>query len=115
MRQRSASIVAAVLIAALAFGVGVRVGSDRASPQILTGDGYVGDSVATFWVGDDAYGFRSSVPWTDVAGSRHDGGWPDCLTKTQAIKGIRFAGLAVFGSLNVVWVDCQSFTADLRH
>ena len=110
-KQRSAGIVVIAMVAILAFGAGLRAGSDRAGPQILTGDGYVGDAVATFWVGDDAYGFRSSVPWTDGSGSRHDGGWPDCLAKLHDIHGVRFAGLVVSGFLTVVWVDCQSFHA----
>jgi hypothetical protein len=102
-----------LLIAVVAFGVGFGIGGYAGThPPVYTGNGYVGGDVATFEVGDTSYGFRSSVSWTDSAGSFHDGGWPECLTKLHAATAVRFAGTTLWagevGSAQVVWVDCQS-------
>ena len=106
--------LAALLVAIAMFGAGCLVGGNAAAhPAVLIGDGYVGADQATFQVGDASYGFNSSVSWTDSAGSFHDHGWPECLPKTQPVKGVRFE-VAKFWAGNVglepvVWVDCQSF------
>jgi hypothetical protein len=111
-RQRFLGGLAAVLIAAAAFGIGDRVGSDGATrPPVLVGDGYVGSDVALFQVGDTVYGFRSSVNWTDSAGSYHDQGWPACLPQLEAVTGVHFVAQTVWAdgtaATDIVWVDCR--------
>ena len=111
-KQRTLAVVAAVFLV-----VGVSVGSYAAGeynathPSVLIGDGYVGADQASLQVGDTWYGFRSSVSWTDEAGSQHDSGWPACLPKLQIVTGVRFVGATVWagnvGQAQVVWVDCQ--------
>ena len=111
-RQRFLGGLTAVLIVAAAFGIGDRIGSDGAThPPVLVGDGYVGADVASFQVGDTVYGFRSSVNWTDSAGSYHDQGWPACLPKLEAVTGVHFVAQTVWaggiGATDIVWVDCR--------
>lgn len=111
-KQRITAALVVLLIAVATFGVGYRMGGDSAiHPTVYTADGYVGADVASFEVGDMYYGFRSSVSWTDSAGSFHDSGWPECLPKIQTVKGVRFAGTTLWagnvGLASVVWVDCQ--------
>jgi len=94
------------------YGLGYLTGSYSTShPAVLTGDGYVGADQASFQVGDTTYGFRSTVTWTDAAGSLHDNGWPACLPKLQSVSGVRFVAATIWaggsGSSQVVWVDCQ--------
>ncbi len=108
--------LAALVVAVAMFGAGFLAGGNAAThPTVYVGDGYVGADVATFQVGDTAYGFRSSVNWTDSAGSFHDGGWPACLPKVQAVTGVRFERTTVWagniGFTQVVWVDCQAYTS----
>lgn len=103
----------ALFIVVAAFGAGYRIAAYNGEhPPVYTADGYVGADQATFRVGDTAYGFRSTVTWTDSAGSFHDGGWPACLPKVQEVTGVRFAGATLWvdqiGFTQVVWVDCQA-------
>jgi hypothetical protein len=112
-KRRITAVLVVLLIAVATFGVGYRMGGDSATrPTVYTADGYVGADVATFQVGDTAYGFRSSVSWTDRAGSFHDSGWPACLPKFQAFKGMRFPATTLWagtiGVSAVVWVDCRA-------
>ncbi len=112
-KERTLAVLAGVLIAGAAFGAGYRIGSDSAAhPTVYTADGYVGGDMASFQVGDTTYGFRSTVNWTDSAGSFHSSGWPECLPKTQTVKGVRFAGAVLWvgniGVSSVLWVDCQT-------
>ena len=111
-RQRTLTVVAAALLLIVAFGGGYAAGENSAThPSVSIGDGYVGADQASFQVGDTWYGFRSSVSWTDEAGSLHDSGWPACLPKLQTVTGVRFVGTMVWadnvGSAQVVWVDCR--------
>ena len=111
-RQGALGLLGALIVAGAAFGLGARVGADAAThPAVLVGDGYVGADEASFQVGDTVYGFRSAVNWTDSAGSFHDQGWPDCLPKLQAVRGVRFVAQTVWlgtvGTTDVVWVDCR--------
>ncbi len=110
---RTLGALAALLIAVCAFGAGFWVRGDGAGrPPVYTADGYVGADVATFSVGDTAFGFRHSVAWTDSAGTFHESGWPECLPKVQAVTGVRFAAEVLWvgqvGWSQVIWVDCQS-------
>ena len=111
MRRRPILFLGGVLAVALVFGAGW-VARGLAGPRIFVGSGYVGEAVATLFVGEDGYGFRSSVNWTDSRGSFHDGGWPDCLPHLQEVSGIRFAGetqwIGGVGTDEVVWVDCST-------
>jgi hypothetical protein len=113
IKKPRTSVLAVVLIVFAAFGVGFGIGGYAGThPPVYTADGYVGADVASFQVGDTTYGFRSSVSWTDSAGSFHDSGWPECLPRLQAATGVRFAGATMWagnvGSAQVVWVDCQT-------
>jgi hypothetical protein len=105
-------LVVAVAVVA-AFGAGYIVaGANGAHPLVYTAGGQVGEDQASFQVGDTTYGFEDSVAWTDSTGSFHDGGWPDCLPKLQAVTGIRFAATTLWvgnvGVAKVLWVDCAS-------
>jgi len=116
MRSRAAWIAMVVVVAAVAiaaFGAGVVAGAGGVvgvRPQLLTGDGYAGDHVATLTVGGDSYGARSSVPWRDASGSEHDGGWPECLAM-GSVAGVHFTGAVVWhgdsGQAMILWVDCS--------
>lgn len=109
MKRRPIWLLGAVLVVAVVFAAGW-LARGLAGPRIYVGSGHVGDAVATLFVGEDAYGFRSSVNWTDSRGSFHDGGWPDCLPRLQDVSGIRFAGetqwIGNIGTDEVVWIDC---------
>ena len=111
MRRPASWVLGGILVVALAFGAGW-LARDRAGPRILVGSGSMGDAVATLFVGEDAYGFRSSVNWTDSHGTFHDGGWPDCLPPLHEVSGIRFAGetqwIGGIGTDEIVWVDCST-------
>jgi hypothetical protein len=112
IRQRTALAVLFVLVGVGTFVAGIWVGDYRAThPQIYVADGYVGQNVASFDVGGTTYGLRSSVNWTDKLGAFHDGGWPDCLPRTQAVTGVRLAVATLWtgdvGEAQVVWIDCQ--------
>lgn len=102
--------LAAVGVLAFAAGYLVR-GAGPVDLTIYTGDGYVGDSQASFTVGATSYGFGSSVPWRDESGSERFQGWPSCLPMLSTVTGIRFAGAVVMhegvGQGRVLWVDCK--------
>ena len=111
-KQRMVTVVAAAVLMIAVFGGGYAAGEKSAThPDVLTGAGYVGADEASFQVGDTWFGFRSSVSWTDQAGSWHDYGWPACLPKLQTVSDVRFVGTTVWaggiGSTQVVWVDCR--------
>jgi hypothetical protein len=113
VNRRTFGALIALVIVVAAFGAGYRVASMNAErASVYTGRGYVGADLATFEVGDTAYGFRSSVAWTDAAGTFHDSGWPACLTRLQEINSVRFAADTIWsgdvGTAQVVWVDCQA-------
>jgi hypothetical protein len=106
-----------LLVGALLLGAGFGAGwfardAETHGAPVFVGSGRTGAETATFFVGDDAYGFRSSVSWTDAGGSFHDGGWPDCLPHSEDVSAVRFAGMTVWaggvGTDEVVWVDCRS-------
>ena len=112
IRTRGA-VLGILLAIAVAFASGYVFATLRSShPPVMVGSGYVGEAVATLFAGDAAYGFRSSVNWTDVNGSFHDGGWPDCLPRLQEVSGIRFAGewqwVGDSATAEIVWVDCST-------
>ena len=104
-------IVLVAVVVSFAVVYAVR-GAARLDLQIYTGSGYVGADQASFQVGDTTFGFESSVPWRDQAGSEHDSGWPACLPKLQTVSGVRFGGAVVWhgtsGDARVLWVDCQA-------
>ena len=96
----------------LAFVLGyVARGAMRTELTIYQGDGYVGDDVASFTVGDTTFGFRSSVAWTDRNGTEHPSGWPECLPRLQSVQSVRFGGTVAWhgssGEAVVLWVDCR--------
>ena len=101
------AVAGVLLVAGIALGWRVVVNN---GPATLTGDGYVGEKVATVWAGDTAYGFRSSVAWRDGGGVEHKDGWPTCLTPGD-VKGLRFTGSFVddgsASTATVLWVDCS--------
>jgi hypothetical protein len=104
--------VLAVVVGVAVFGAGIWLGSYLTThPQVQVADGSTGDNVASFEVGGTTYGFRSSVTWTDAQGAWHEGGWPDCLPKQQAVKGIHLAVATLWtgdvGEAQVLWVDCR--------
>ena len=111
-RQRWIFVAGLLMAMAFAFGWLAR---GWARPPVLVGSGYVGQDVATLFVGNDAYGVRGSVNWTDAHGSFHDHGWPDCLPRLQAVSGIRFTGgtvpvgdgSGVTAVDEVFWLDCS--------
>lgn len=105
--------VAAVAALALSFGLGYAArATEHPGLTIYQANGQVGADVASFQVGDMTYGFRSSVAWTDRAGTEHDGGWPDCLPRLQSVEEVRFGGAVVWhgnvGEALVLWVDCRA-------
>ena len=111
--SRPVLALAAVLAIVLSFAVGYSVrNAGRQDLTIYTASGYVGADQASFTVGDTTFGFESSVPWTDQAGSEHPDGWPACLPKLQAVSGVRFGGAVVWhgdsGEARVLWVDCRT-------
>jgi hypothetical protein len=111
--SRPWTIVAVGAAVAVAFTLGYATrASEHLGLTIYQANGYVGAEVASFEVGDTTYGFRSSVPWTDRAGSEHPGGWPDCLPRLHAVEGVRFGGAVVWhgssGEALVLWVDCRA-------
>lgn len=61
------------------------------------------------------YNIPLDVPWTDVQGSLHDAGRPDCLSPDPGNVTVRFASVdvGVNGAMwrQVVWVDCRSAVA----
>lgn len=105
-------IAAAIAIAGVLLVAGIALGWRVVAnnPATLTGDGYVGEKVATIWAGDTAYGFRSSVAWRAAGGVEHKDGWPACLTPGD-VKGLRFTGSFVNdgsdSTATVLWVDCS--------
>ncbi|HEY7936332.1 MAG TPA: hypothetical protein VID26_04300 [Candidatus Limnocylindrales bacterium] len=114
MRKRLVAVAAALAVAVVVFLSGLALGSTGVAgvrPATLTGDGYVGQQVASFQSGGTFYGFRASVPWRDASGSEHDGGWPACLTPLTTVEGVRFTGAVVWagavGQATVLWVDCS--------
>jgi hypothetical protein len=113
VRSPRVLVAAAVLAVALSFAAGYLV-RDASHPGLTTytASGYVGADVASFQVGDTTYGFRSSVAWTDRAGTEHDGGWPDCLPRLKSVQGVKFGGAVVWhgnvGEALVLWVDCRA-------
>jgi hypothetical protein len=114
MRKRLVSVAAALAAAFAVFLSGLVVGSTGVAgvrPATMTGDGYVGQQVATLWSGDTAYGVESSVAWRDAVGSEHTHGWPACLTPLSSVTRVRFTGAVVWsgttGQATVFWVDCH--------
>ena len=114
MRFRHIPILTALAVAVLAFVAGVVAGSAGViGVRVPTsvGHGMVGEQVATLWVGDTAYGARSSVAWRDAGGSEHESGWPECLSKPGEVTGVRFTGAMVWhdtiGMGTILWVDCS--------
>jgi hypothetical protein len=113
MRKMLVPVALSLAVAVVAFLSGFAVGSTGVAgvrPATMTGDGYVGQQVATLWSGDTAYGISSSVAWRDAAGSEHEDGWPACLTLGE-VKAVRFTGAVVWhnagGQATVFWVDCS--------
>jgi predicted lipoprotein len=113
MRKGLVPVAVVLAVAVVVFLSGLAVGSTGVAgvrPATLTGDGYVGEHVATLWSGDTAYGLSSSVAWRDAAGSEHEDGWPACLALGE-VKGVRFTGAVVWhdtgGQATVFWVDCS--------
>lgn len=103
----------AALALAVAFGVGYRVGGDRAMHlDIYTGDCRTTADAASCLVGDKWYSFESGVSWTGPGASGSRWGWPSCLPKQQDVKGVRFAAPELwvgddFTLAKVLWVDCR--------
>lgn len=111
LSRRSRIVLMAVALV-LAFGLGYVVrGAMRTELTIYQGDGYVGDDVASFTVGDMTFGFRSSVAWTDRTGTEHPSGWPECLPRLQSVQSVRLGGTVAWHGSNgealVLWVDCR--------
>jgi hypothetical protein len=105
-----------VLLAA-ALVIGFLVGTWRAGPTIRTGTAHVNsEGGGSIEVGDWTYGIPADVEWTDVSGSRHDRGHPDCLPPLGIIENVRFASVDVnvegLGWRPVIWVDCRSVHGD---
>ena len=112
-RRRILAIVGGLVLVVSGFAVGWTARDAAAvGAPVFVGSGRTGDEVATFFVGDAAYGFRSSVSWTDASGSFHEGGWPDCLPHLTDVPHVRFAGMTIWaggiGTDQVVWVDCRT-------
>ena len=108
-------VIAAIAVAVAGFAAGLVAGSAgligvRAPAAV--GDGMAGVEVATLWVGDTAYGARSSVAWRDAVGSEHESGWPACLATPGEVTGVRFKGAVVWhdtlGVAEILWVDCAA-------
>jgi hypothetical protein len=109
--RAAAAIVAACLIACLAF----LAGQHQQRPfTVLSGPVSVGDHEATFVVAGWAYGIEgNSVPWVDQQGETHYGSWPACLRELGRTAPVTFGEVPVTapdGSSwrQVVWVDCRS-------
>ena len=93
--RRWIAVAAVALTLSFSLGYTARA-TEHFGLTIFEADGYVGADVASFQVGDSTYGFRSSVAWTDRAGTEHDHGWPDCLPRLQSVEGVRFGGAIVW-------------------
>jgi hypothetical protein len=97
----------------LVFG-GYLIGSHRGGTHTVTGPAYVGVNVVSMTGSDGiVYGFRDSVPWMDVTGSWHDGGWPECLGTTTTLPSATFGVTRVdypdgSSAEQVVYVDCRN-------
>jgi|GEM_PF-1364843 len=101
---------AGILIAVLGYVLGIH----HSRVTVVTGPVQVGDQIATMTVNGTSYGISQSIPWIDITGSTHEGGWPDCLaTPAPAVPPIvRFAVTRVVypdGSSTdqVLYVDCR--------
>jgi hypothetical protein len=113
-RRTVPALVAWMLLVGAGFGAGwfARDGIAHGAP-VFEGAGRAGADQATVFVGDDAYGFESSVSWTDAAGTFHGDGWPECVPHNQDVTHLRFAGMTVWagdsgiGTDQIVWVDCR--------
>ena len=110
-RRWYAALVGGAVLFAL---VGYVLGSHRSGTTIVTGPVQVGDHVATLMTDGMGYGVSESVPWIDVNGALHEGGWPDCLAKAAPEKPpvLRFAVTHVEypsgeSQEQVVYVDCR--------
>lgn len=113
MRKVQVPVAAALAVAAVLVIAGIALGwrvTLKGGPALLTGDGFVGQGVATIWAGDTAYGLRSPVAWRDSVGAEHKDGWPACLAPGD-VKGLRFTGSVVddgaVSTATVLWVDCS--------
>jgi hypothetical protein len=110
-RRRYAALAGGAILFAL---VGYAFGSHRGGTTIVTGPVQVGDHVATLMTDGLGYGASESVPWIDVNGALHEGGWPDCLVTAAPEKPpvLRFAVTHVEypsgqSQEQVVYVDCR--------
>jgi hypothetical protein len=106
------TLVAAVLLIALAAVAGWTIGSQRTSTTVRSAMVHSLDSISTVAIDGWTYGIPLDVAWTDAAGSFHSNGRPDCLPKsTELIGPITFATVdASAGGTSwrqVVWVSCR--------
>ncbi len=115
MRTRLVPALVIVAAVCVALAVGVAAGSAGVvgvRVPVSVGDGMVGEQVATLWIGDTAYGAKSSVAWRDASGSYHDSGWPACLSTPGEVKSVHFIGAMVWhgsgGNGTILWVDCSA-------
>ena len=113
MRNVQVPVAVALAVAAVLVVAGIALGwrvTLKGGPALLTGDGLVGQGVATIWAGDSAFGVRSPVAWRDCVGAEHTVGWPACLAPGD-VKGLRFTGSVVddgaVSTATVLWVDCS--------
>lgn len=114
MGQRALVVVLVVMALAAGGAVGVWAGSRGVMgfhPPTMTADGAAGEQVITLESGGVSYGVKGSVAWTDVSGSFHSDGWPDCLPLGVEVKQIAFTGGWVWsgdvGEARILWIDCR--------
>lgn len=106
------TLMVVVVVAVAAFGAGYWMrGGEGLHPSVMTADCYSSATGGTCQGNGTAYGFRSTLMWTDSAGVFHSDGWPDCLPHMQQVS-VRIAAGTVWvgdsGTAEVLWVDCQN-------
>ena len=104
--------VAGMLVLILGVAVGVAIDRSRADGW-KSGTAHLGEQQISIESGGWTYGAEGSIPaWIDTQGTRHDGGWPDCLDgPVGSDRAVRFRAPTVHvdgGSFRpIVVVDCR--------
>lgn len=111
-RRSTATSAVVALVAGTAVCAFLAGESHAEAATWHTGQAYVGAKVLSVRIDGWTYGATESVPWIDSTGSRHDAGWPACLSAAAGTqRTVRFASVKVdvdgAGTRPIVLVDCR--------
>lgn len=103
----------AVIVIVLAGTAGFILGSRNSGPVVHSGVASPAQGAISATSDGWTYDVPLDVPWTDVQGTFHETGRPDCLAAgANANVPIAFASVDVSADGNewrqVVWVDCRA-------